>query len=78
MKKQKANTTCASTPKASKAKSAVMQPKYRMQVVQSEKRYQRKKDKQQINKNLRKEVFLFLGDEYCFLTRKIQTWMNLR
>lgn len=61
MTKETGLTTC---PAHKKAKSAVMQPKYRMQVVESKKSYQRKKDKQQTRKTLRSEGFLF--QDYLF------------
>ncbi len=47
-----------------RAKAAVMQPKYRTQVVQSRKAYQRKSAKAATQKTLQSEGFAFLG--FCF------------
>tara|TARA_B100001250_G_scaffold326156_1_gene290077 strand:- start:175 stop:351 length:177 start_codon:yes stop_codon:yes gene_type:complete len=48
----------------SRAKAAVMQPKYRAQVVESRKAYRRKSAKAETTKTLRSEGFAFLGSGF--------------
>ena len=50
------------------AKAAVMQPKYRTQVVQSRKAYRRKSAKAATQKTLQSEGFVVMGRPFAHLT----------